>query len=526
VVATLLLVVSSSSPAFAQAPAPLSARERAIHLLNRATYGARPEDVEEVLRIGRNAWIDGQLRPETLEPRLVEAGPVTADVPPGAESGQPRAAVSRLVVGNDWGALVNAPLANKLVRAARSERQLEQMMTDFWFNHFSVSESSLTERAVASYEDSIRTHVFGRFRDLLGATAHSPAMLIYLHNYLSGAPPPGSTDRSAHSLDERYARALLELHTLGGAGGYTQADVTAVARAFTGWSTSLRSLRQPAGTPAYQPQWDELHFVYRLDWHERSQKVVLGRKLVAPRDGDEVLDRLARHPATARHVATKLVRQFVADDPPADLVEELTRVFLRSDGDLASVTRALFTSERFYDPLHYRAKVRRPFEFVAGALRLTDATLGPGAAVMLEGPLSAMRHSPYRAPGPAGYPTSAEEWVSADAMHGRADLAVQIGANAAGPKSGASAGPAPAVAIDPWKVAGLAPGVFTRPGDPDFGTKAAAGILARLAQGAPAASLETQVAREMLGLPNADAADAALRRAIALVLGSAEFQRY
>ena len=295
----------------------------------------------------------------------------------------------------------------KLTRAAYSERQLEEVMTDFWFNHFNVFFGDGPVRyLVADYErNAIRPHVFGKFHDLLRATARHPAMLLYLDNAMSNA---------RRGINENYARELLELHTLGVAGGYTEEDVREIARAFTGWTLNRRS--RPAA---------EFQFVRAL--HDDDTKLVLGRQLPAGRgleDGEDVLRMLSRHPATAHFIATKLVLRFVSDEPPADFVNELAAVFSKSDGDLRAVTRALFTSPRFYETDHYQAKVKTPFELVASALRATNAEFRMTA--QLAQTLRSLGQLPYTESAPTGFPATSEEWVNSGAMLNRINFAVAL----------------------------------------------------------------------------------------------------
>jgi uncharacterized protein (DUF1800 family) len=547
---------ASPSPLHAQTAAartPLDERERAVHLLSRATYGVRPQDVERVVRIGPTAWVEEQLNPEALEPELPKAGPSSATItfmsPPdttSAEAEQRPRRTLRITLGDQG---TNPAFANKLVRAIRSERQLEQLMTDFWLNHFSVYDGKReVARVVADYEETIRRNAFGKFRDLLGDVARHPAMLIYLDNYLNGVVEPaglnGPPPSPGGSINENYARELLELHTLGVDGGYTQQDVTEVARAFTGWSVPV--LRSALGVlpGAISPATGPLTFEFRDDWHDRGDKVVLGSTLPAGRgveDGEAVLDLLARHPATAGHIATKLVRHFVAEDPPAELVEELARLFLDTDGDLRAVTRALFTGERFYAPMHYRAKVKRPYEFVVSALRVTDAELGPTGTLTLQSQLGAMRHAPYHEPAPTGYPVTAEAWLGSGAMLARMNFALEMSQGALEYLATISAqGRAlkvetpdePAVHIDPWAVLTGA----KRPEDapPEvFGGFGAGGLsiqvmglLERMAPGMPSERLQTTITEDLMGEQAGTDPEALLRRAIALTLGSPEFQRY
>ncbi len=548
---------------------------RALHLLSRATFGARPRDVAEVLRMGREAWLDRQLHPERIDDRAAEARlaafPVARMTPaelfaafpprqanpaararrdslrragdgargdsmttmrdePSPANGPAQARRRRRPAGDtlaamraDGAGFAEAPAprqANgagratliaglagaRLQRAVFSERQLEEVMTDFWFNHFNVFFGKGQDRyLVSAYErEAIRPHVFGRFRDLLEATAKHPAMLVYLDNAQSVVPDslnpaaarreaglrrlremspeqraevlrrrgvdPRAAERMvaadsaaarcrrARGINENYARELMELHTLGVNGGYTQHDVVEVARALTGWSVD-RGARRGGG--AFEPA-----FVFRAAAHDAGEKTVLGRRLAAGRgieDGEEVLDILARHPATAHRVAFLLAQRFVADQPPAQLVDRLAAVFTRTGGDLREVTRALFLAPEFDAAAVRGAKVKTPLEFVAGALRATDADAGPSRAVLRA--LVQMGELPYAATAPTGYPATGEAWTNSGAMLNRMNFALAL---AAGRVDGVRIGDAltaPAPRADDGDVAALARAVL--PGAPD-----------------------------------------------------------
>ncbi|HTX34867.1 MAG TPA: DUF1800 domain-containing protein [Bryobacteraceae bacterium] len=316
----------------------------------------------------------------------------------------------------------------KLYRAIYSNRQLEEVLTDFWFNHFNVFEGKGQDRMLlTSYErDAIRPNVLGKFKDLLLATARHPAMLIYLDNWESMgsdffdvgpfAPPPGAMGgrgffgRQAHGLNENYGRELMELHTLGVDGGYTQDDVIAVARCFTGWT-----IRAPNQKP---------EFVFAPFMHDDGEKIVLGHKIAAgggEQDGLEVIDILAHHPSTARFISTQLARRFVADDPPPALVDRMARTFLRTDGDLRAVMTVMFTSREFFSEGAWESKIRSPLEMVAGAVRALDAdatdtfTLAQKVADMGE-PL-------YGKEPPSGYKDTASAWLSTAAVMARMGFA-------------------------------------------------------------------------------------------------------
>jgi uncharacterized protein (DUF1800 family) len=310
----------------------------------------------------------------------------------------------------------------KVLGAAYSDRQLEAVMIDFWFNHFNVfAGKGQTRIYLTEYErDTIRPHVLGKFRDLLRATAESPAMLFYLDNWQSAASRAPSRGRSGigpngrgRGINENYARELMELHTLGVDGGYTQRDVQEVARAFTGWT--IDAPRQGGG------------FRYEPRMHDDGEKVVLGHRIKAgggKHDGEQVLDILAKHPSTSTFIATKLARRFVADTPPPSLVRRAAARFRETDGDIREVVRTIVTSPEFFAAAAYRAKVKTPFEFVASALRTSgaDAT-NPQPLVQA---LRELGMPPYQCQPPTGYADRAEAWVNTGALLGRMNFAVAL----------------------------------------------------------------------------------------------------
>jgi uncharacterized protein (DUF1800 family) len=336
-------------------------------------------------------------------------------------------------------------------------------MTDFWYNHFNVFFRKGRDRYfVGDYErTAIRPHVFGRFEDMLLATAQHPAMLFYLDNWQSvhidpNAIPAGAPQRTRNrGLNENYARELLELHTLGVDGGYTQQDVIAVARAFTGWTFERPGQRQqlmqmqrpptggrgairrralgvgrrgpPEGTVYGN---GDIPFVFRPHLHDRGEKLVLGKKLPANRgieDGMDVIRMLSRHPSTARHIATKLVERFVSDSPAPELVHHIADVFLKTGGDLRAVTRALFTADAFYRPEFRGTKVKTPYELVVSALRVTNAEATPSRRLMET--LRSMGHLPYTEPAPTGFPAMSEDWVNTGAMLNRMNFSLDLAAH-------------------------------------------------------------------------------------------------
>lgn len=320
----------------------------------------------------------------------------------------------------------------KLYRALYSNRQLEEILVDFWFNHFNVYEAKGLDRMMlASYErDAIRPHVFGHFKDLLLATARHPAMLLYLDNWESMSPDalqalqvgpfasvpnlPQMLGRQARGLNENYGRELMELHTLGVNGGYTQQDVIAVARCFTGWT-----IRQPNVNPQFQ---------FAAFMHDIQEKTVLGHRIAAggEQDGLEVIDILAHHPSTAKFISKKLAQHFVADDPPQSLVDRMARTFTNTDGDLRAVLETLFTSREFFSEGAWQAKIKTPFEMVVSAVRATQADATDTFALAQK--IADLGQPLYSKIEPTGYPDSGEAWLSTVGLLGRINFASALSA--------------------------------------------------------------------------------------------------
>jgi uncharacterized protein (DUF1800 family) len=311
----------------------------------------------------------------------------------------------------------------KLLRAVYSDRQLYELMVDFWENHFSIFANKDDDRYLLTGFDreTIRPFALARFRDLLGATAHSPAMLFYLDNWRSSVPRPypakeGKPAGVDGGLNENYARELMELHTLGVDGGYTQKDVQEIARCFSGWT-----IQKPN---------EQGLFLYRPGLHDDGDKVVLGHKILSGggiADGERVLDILATHPATARFIATKLARRFISDEPPASVIERAAGVFLKSDGSIRETLRAIITSPEFFSPSSYRAKVRSPFEYVAAALRVTSAETDGDRPVLDF--IGRMGQPLFGRITPDGYADRAEQWLSSGAMVARLNFAASLAMN-------------------------------------------------------------------------------------------------
>ncbi|MGB6776784.1 MAG: DUF1800 domain-containing protein [Terriglobales bacterium] len=338
-----------------------------------------------------------------------------------------------MALNNPQQVVVNELMQAKLLRAIYSERQLDEVMTDFWFNHFNVFINKGADRyLLTSYErDAIRPHVLGKFEDLLMATAKSPAMLFYLDNWLSVGPDSEialgiaphrygygprpqkrGKGKQASGLNENYGRELMELHTLSVNGGYSQKDVTEVAKVFTGWT-----LEQPK-------KGGDFHFEPRM--HEPGDKIVLGHRIKSngEQEGLEVLHLLAHNPKTAHFISQKLAMRFVSDDPPPALVDRMTQTFLKKDGDIREVLRTMFKSPEFWSPDAYRAKVKTPLEFVVSAVRASGAEVDDTRALV--GTLNNMGMALYGMQPPTGYSMKADTWVNSSALLGRMNFALGL----------------------------------------------------------------------------------------------------
>jgi len=310
---------------------------------------------------------------------------------------------------------------SKMLRAIESNRQLAEVLDDFWFNHFNVFYDKGADRfLIPEYErDAIRPRVLGKFGDLLEATAKSPAMLFFLDNFESVRPDLDANNakrKVKRGLNENYARELMELQTLGVNGGYTQKDVTEVARCFTGWS--IRAPRQGGG------------FFFNDGLHDKGEKVVLGNVIPAGggiEDGERVLDILAHHPSTAHFISKELAQRFVADDPPEALVDRMAKTFLASDGDISEVLKTVLNSKEFWSEGAYRAKVKTPFEMVVSAARALDANVSDGWA--LANQVGRLGEPLYHKLEPTGYSNLNADWVNSAALLGRMNFALQLAEN-------------------------------------------------------------------------------------------------
>ncbi len=546
IAATLLSAITLPALAAAKpAPIPLKSlteEQKIIHALNRLGFGARPGDVERVKAIGLQKYIDQQLDPGTIIDSKLESKVRNLDVfdlstaELFAKYPNP-ANLLRMIEGNAAATpagqnpeqevtekqrqerqqklrelyrkydlkpanqIVPQIAANRVLRAVYSERQLQEVMVDFWQNHFNVFAGKAAVRwYIPSYErDVLRKNALGNFKDLVVGTAQHPAMLFYLDNFESvtpNAPMPGNNQnaqrlqqairsggqlppqvrermkqqlglsdaqleqrikqmreapqpapqRQRRGINENYARELMELHTLGVDGGYTQKDIVEVAKCFTGWTIAdprgyrraavgeingtenrrLQRLQRQAGVP---DDLDSGEFYFNERWHEKGAKTVLGRKIDEGgiKDGLKVIDILVREPATARFIARKLAVKFVSDKPSEALVNRVADVFAKTGGDIKSTLKALFSDKEFFAPENYRAKIKTPFELAISSLRALGAETNAGPQFLAM--LNKLGEVPYGYQAPTGYPDTAEEWVNTGALLERLNFAIAFASN-------------------------------------------------------------------------------------------------
>ena len=472
----------------------LSEDQAISHALNRLAYGPRPGDVDHIREIGLEKWIDQQLHPESLEdadldarlkryPTLTMSPKQLVEEYPEANQAAKQEGITKeqfqerqdrkrqeaesqvIMTGNDNLDKAQQQLAKlvgpnritaelsmaKLDRAVYSNRQLEAVMEDFWFNHFNVFANKGADKwMLTSYvRDTIRPHAMGKFPDLLLATAKSPAMLFYLDNFLSADPaavarmeaekamrrarygrftpptpgtfpgptsmPPSGSQSAApkkqdRGLNENYGREVMELHTVGVDAGYTQQDVIQMAECLTGWS-----IKEPRKDPVY-------NFDEKI--HDEGKKVVMGHKFKygGEKDGEEALKMLAAQPATAKFISTKLARHFVSDNPPPALVDRMAKTYQSTGGDIRAVMHTMIYSPEFWSRDAYRAKVKTPFELVASTARALNAEVT--ITLPLTNWVARMGEPLFLCQPPTGYSDKAETWVNTGALLNRLNFAL------------------------------------------------------------------------------------------------------
>ena len=404
-----------------------SSDRQILHILDRLAFGPSAADVKHIKALGIDRYIAEQLdpasmpEPSALTDRLAaletlkldpvqlfaEYGPLRATdgMQPSPEDQKARRQHARLI-------LEQAQTA-RIWRALYSPRQLQEVMVDFWYNHFNVFANKALDRLwIGAYEaEAIRPHALGRFRDLLGATAHHPAMLFYLDNAQNAAAGSKGLNGREAGINENYARELMELHTLGADGGYTQDDVVALARILTGWGLARPNALPVSGSG----------FVFYPARHDNGDKHFLGQDIAGngEAEGEAALDILAKSPATARHIAFELTQYFVADQPPPALVDRLATRFQETDGDIKSVLKALFASREFRDSA--AAKYKSPYRFVLSAARAAGAQVDDPKPLL--GAMTRLGQPLYGCMTPDGYRDTEAAWLSPDASLLRVNFA-------------------------------------------------------------------------------------------------------
>lgn len=428
---------SGRSPEPSTVPAPASPKVRTVderltrpnahHLLARFSFGPTGPELEDAERSSAVQWLAWQLEPKAIDDAAAEMQVQlysSALLPPD-ELRQEYGTVVDVVGANgsmtrrhevDWRRFLRDAQAVEFLRKRTSNRQLFEVMADFWFNHFNVyAFKGRTRLLVTDYiENAIRPHALGRFEDLLKATAHHPAMLMYLDNHLSSVPRPPKRGKPRGGITENYARELLELHTLGVHGGYTPDDVVGVARILTGWTLA-------------DPRNDDCSFAFRPERHDAGAKTVLGVRFPEggnQKEGDRLLELLANHPSTARHIAGRLCARFVADDPPQSCIERVADVFQLTRGDITAMIVSIVESEDFWRSENRLSKLKAPLHFMISAYRALDTPINARAAEVwgreLGQPL-------LLRPVPTGYPVEGEAWLSTADSLARMRFATALG---------------------------------------------------------------------------------------------------
>ena len=400
-----------------------------LHVLNRLSFGPRPGNVQMVAQMGIDRYIQQQLSPDSIplpQALSTQLSQLEAlNLTPSELLAQYEPANKQKLTPDEQKALrqkargvMQQAVQARLLQATANPRQLEEVMVDFWYNHFNVfADKGLDRVLVGAYEQqAIRPYAIGRFRDLLGATAHHPAMLFYLDNWQNTAPgSPGARGRFK-GLNENYARELMELHTLGVDGGYSQQDVITLAKILTGWG--FRRNGQPTDRTT--------GFYFDPKRHDSSDKVFLGYKIKGGgvEEGEKALDILAKSPATAHHISYELTQYFVADTPPKLLVDRLTKEYLSTNGDLRAVLKALFHSPEFWQTQYYSAKFKTPYQYVVSAVRATGIDVTN--VQPLTNTLQQLGMPIYGCLTPDGYKNTQAVWLNPDAMTRRISFATAL----------------------------------------------------------------------------------------------------
>lgn len=478
--------VANRAPATAPTRAPVGkpqgagrsgyseAESRVTHLLNRIGFGPKPGDTEAVMKIGIDEYINRQLQPASIQlpGRVAQMSQLTAVGKTPVElfrtygrptlmaitsSGQADEATKEQLqktIRDTYRKLYSESTTARIVRATESPRQLQEVMTDFWFNHFNItSDKNLDHLWIGCYEEqAIRPHVLGKFRDLLESTSHHAGMLFYLDNWQNTSAKAFMKGGRFQGINENYARELMELHTLGVDGGYTQKDVQELARVLTGLGLppgagtgfGVRDPRKrremmlelgmleraPVETDSIDPTVNYLRSGCYFDErrHDYGEKIVLGKRIAGSGEPEisQVLDMLARHPSTARHISYKLAQYFVADTPPASLVNTLTARFKDTDGDIRAVMETLLKSPEFWDPNNRNSKFKSPYRYLISSLRASEGKVydvQPANAFLTQAGMPL-----YRCVTPDGYKNTRSAWLNPDNLLNRLNFATAYGA--------------------------------------------------------------------------------------------------
>jgi uncharacterized protein (DUF1800 family) len=408
-----------------------TANPKIIHLLNRLSLGIRPSEIEQVQKIGVDKYIQQQLNPDTIaqSPILTDklAKLETINLSPvelfqqynpnrQLDGQQPVQAVKK-IQQQQVRQVTNQAIEARLWRSIYSERQLQEVMVDFWYNHFNVyADKGIDRLWVGAYEQqAIRPHALGKFRDLLGATARHPAMLFYLDNWQNSIPKQNKKGK-VQGLNENYARELMELHTLGVDGGYKQDDVIALAQILTGWG-----FKQPGQKVA-----DGYSFQFNRDRHDFSNKIFLNQNIIGSGigEGEQALDVLSKHPSTARQISFKLAQYFVNDNPPKSLIDRLSKRFTTTDGDIKLVLDTLFHSPEFWNSKYYGSKFKTPYQYAISSIRSTGIDINN--VKPLNDFLKQLGMPIYGCPTPNGYKNTQEAWLNPDSMTRRINYATNL----------------------------------------------------------------------------------------------------
>jgi uncharacterized protein (DUF1800 family) len=407
------------------------ANPKVIHLLNRLSLGIRPGEIEQVQQLGVDKYIQQQLRPDSIvEPailtdRLSKLDTINLSPAELFQRYNPNRQIDvqspipsdKKIQQQQARQVTNQAIEARLWRSIYSQRQLNEVMVDFWYNHFNVhSEKGIDKLWVGAYEQqAIRPYAMGKFRDLLGATARHPAMLFYLDNWRNSVPNSSRKTKN-EGINENYARELMELHTLGVDGGYQQSDVLALAKIFTGWGFKQPGQKVPDG----------YSFYFNRNRHESSDKIFLKQNIAGAgiEEGEQALDLLAKHPSTARQISFKLAQYFVADNPPKSLVNKLAKRFTTTNGDIKLVLGTLLQSPEFWDVKYYGAKFKTPYQYAISSIRSTGTELSNPKP--LNDFLKQQGMPLYGCPTPNGYKNTQDAWLNPDSLTRRINYVTNL----------------------------------------------------------------------------------------------------